>query len=226
MSREELLGWIGVFIGLPGVIFLFCDGHAAVAILVLLIVAAFVWFAWRFNKAVFTILEVHKVIRFLSPDGRSARLVRTQKARTNHPTSEFWFRGMASDGRIENIKIDGTAPDRLVHELGTIHACKQFHHPLKPGTVSTIRLEYDLLDSFPGATESLLHTVSESAKELRLEVEFHPGRTCRSARLFRRYSGGEKLLDGVAQRTEDGSSISATLKRPRVGTEYELEWDW
>lgn len=225
MTREELLGWIGVLLGLPGVLILFLGGHIAVAALVLVLVAAFVWFAWRFNKPTFTILEVHKILNFVSPDGASATLVRTQKARANHPASEFWFRGMGSDGRIENIRIDGAAPARILRELGEIHACKQYAHPLRSGTVSIVRLEYELLDSFPAAQESLLHTVFEPTGQLRLEVHFHSGRPCRSAKLFRRYGGGERTLD-IVDRSEDGVLASAIVKHPKVGSQYELEWEW
>jgi len=168
---------------------------------------------------------VHKVLTFTVPDGASARLVRTQKARANHPASEFWFRGMASDGRIENISIDGAPPARMMHELGEIHACKQFSHPLTNGTVSTIRLEYDLLDSFPAAREALQHTVFEPTGELQLEVHFHAAKPCRRVKLFRRYGGGERMLDDF-ERSEDGLVASMALKHPRVGSQYELEWEW
>lgn len=60
MRREELLGWLGVVLGIPGVVLLLSDRIAA-GVLLLVLTAALWWFYWRLNRPPFTVIEVRKV---------------------------------------------------------------------------------------------------------------------------------------------------------------------
>jgi hypothetical protein len=149
---------------------------------------------------------------------------RPQTAVNNHLATEFWVRGLSSDGRIENIRIDGKPPDEVRTEMGKYHICKRFNHPLKPRTKFKLHIEYDLKDSFPGLhSESLLHSADIRTKKVTLEVRFHAERPARSAKFFLRFGGQENELGKPAI---NGLLLSATIKNPKIGSEYELEWEW
>jgi hypothetical protein len=223
MDRNELLGWIGVVLGIPGLLLLIAGKGSAAGAMGLLLILAFVWFYLRLNEPPFTIVEVSKVLTFRDVTGTDASMRRSQTTIANHLATEFWIRGISSDGQIENILIDGAAPDEDVLELGRHDLCKRFSHPLKPHTQFLLNVEHDLRNSFPGTREALLHRTDMPTKLIRLEVNFHSGRPLRSARLFLRYGGEEKEL---GRPSVNGNILAAAIKRPKIGSEYELEWEW
>lgn len=223
MDRSELLGWIGVVVGIPSLLLLVVGKEWAAGVLGLLLILAFVWFYFRLNEPPFTIVEMSKIVTFRDSTGSDACVRRAQTTIANHLATEFWIRGVCSDGQIENILIDGHPPDEDVIELGRHHLCKRFSHPLKPHAEFILNVEYELKNSFPGNREALLHRTDLPTKIIKLEVNFHTGRPPRSARLFLRFGGEEKELE---RPSVNGSILTATIRRPKIGSEYELEWEW
>lgn len=104
------------------------------------------------------------------------------------------------------------------------NVCKRFKHPLTAGSKFNLTISYDLVDCFSGKpTEALLHTVDYQTKRILMEVNFHVNRPARNPRLFLRFSGTAREL----QRPEiAGLKLTAEINRPRIGAEYELEWEW
>ncbi|HTY54575.1 MAG TPA: hypothetical protein VMB26_05220 [Candidatus Binataceae bacterium] len=223
MDRNEFLAWLGIIIAIPGFLLLFASRDWAIGILILLLIGAFAWFYWRSHRPPFTIKQISKTLEIMSDSGDLARLKRTQSAVANITATEFWCRNVGADGSIGNIRIDGQAPDEIVHELGRQHVCKRFRHPLKPRERFNLEVEYELVDSFPGSTEGLLHICDVRCDQIELKVIFRPARQPRNPRLFARYSGTETELQKPVQ---NGLTLQATIQRTRVGAEYELEWTW
>lgn len=154
-------------------------------------------------------------------------MIRTQKAKTNHKgLTEFWYRNISADGDIENILIDGNEPDEEKTEAGDRLVCKRFGRPLQRGDTFLMELSYDLLKSFSGNPEGLIHVVDYKTKKLRMVVNFHTDKPCRTARAFLRFGGQAHKPLPQPTLNSNKTKIEIEIKRPRLGADYYLEWDW
>lgn len=227
MSREEILAWVGIIIGVPGFFLLFFSGQVVIGLLLLVIVIILIWLHVVFNRPEFSLLEVEKKLEFHDPQACRATLVRVQTAIANHTgLREFWVGNVTADGKIENILIDNKEPHYKKQESGSLLLGKRFNQPLKRGQRFTMRLSYDLVNSFNASSESLIHIVSYKTNRLRLVVQFHPDKPCRSARAFLRYGSQIQKYLPIFNISEDKCLIELEVKKPKLGAEYVLEWDW
>ena len=73
----------------------------------------------------------------------------------------MWYRNVAADGPIENIKVDGqeAAPGDIVLQLNQKHIRKRFEL-LRKGSQEVVSISYDLIDSFTHKSEALVHLVN------------------------------------------------------------------
>lgn len=197
----------------------------AFAIVILVVVTGLFWTKWYLDRPSFTILEVEKVLEIRDTKGKNATLLRIHSARCNHSgITEFWCRGISADGTISNIKIDDAPPNEQRTDAGDIQVCKRFHRPLKRGQKFRMTLSYDLTDSFPLSSETLIHSVGSATNKLRMVVTLPEARKAKAARAFLRYGGEihkELPLPKITNRR-----IEIEISRLRLGSEYCLEWDW
>lgn len=222
-----MLAWVGIVIGIPGFLLLFVTGQIAVGVVVVFIVAGLIWFRSSLDQPEFTLLLVEKTLSFTDPQGHRAAFVRVQKARANHKgLREFWIGNMSVDGSMEDIRIDGRMPDYQQQEAGDTRICKRFSRPLNRGEVVDTKTTYFLIDSFPNNPDKLLHTVAYKTKMLRVRVNFHSDRPCRNARIYLRY--GSQIYKSLPppRVSADGCDVEFEVKRPKLGAEYCLEWEW
>lgn len=227
MKFENILGLIGIVLGVPGFLLLFFKGNFVFGILVVVLVAILVWVVFEVNRTEFTILEVEKRLTFHDSIAHRATLVSSQRVRSNHRgLSEFWCRNISADGPIENVLIDGREPDETSMEAGDMQICKRFPHPLAWRQRIQMVVSYDLINSFPGNPEGLIHTVDRQTKKLRLVVDLNSCKPCAVARAFLRFGGQVyKSLDDP-EVSEGRSVISVEVSNPRQGGEYYIEWEW
>lgn len=233
-NHEELSYWAswaslaGLLIGIPGFLLLFIKGNAVIGVLALIVIGCILFFRWYLNQPETTIIEVTKELDFHDPQARKATLVRHQTARANHKgITEFWVRNITSDGTIENILVDGKLPDEVRHVAGTIEVCKRFQRPLVRGRSESMNLSYDLIDSFDvGRTQAMIHTISSKTKQVRMVVNFHPDKPCTTAKLFLTFGGQEHKALQEPKISRKGRRIEVEIKRPQLGAEYYLEWEW
>jgi hypothetical protein len=229
MNVDRVLAIVGIAIGIPGFLLLFISDQWVHGVLVLLLVCALAawWFyaRWRDNLPVFTVLELTKRLTIISADGRSASLARSQKVRINHKgITEWWCRQISADGTVTNITIDQLPPDVTTSTGGTIQVCRRFQYPKQRGEEWESTLTYNIADSFTKPHEELIHMVAFRTKKLVLEVELP--RNCTHADLRFTFGGeqGEKLSD--PELSNNNRTITATIKRPRIGAQYHLGWEW
>jgi hypothetical protein len=227
MKREELLGWIGIAIGLPGFVVLFGTGKWAIAVLVALIVGLLIWHKWVVSRPDFSVLDIEKTYVIQDRAAHRTILRRSQRMKANHKgLTEFWFTNISADGGIENILIDGKAPAEERLEAGDLRVCRRWDRPLRRGDEIGIDFSYDLVDAFPSNPEGVIHVAAYKAKRLKLVVQFHKERPCTSVRAFLRY-GGQIYRDLPTPRvSEDRSRAELEIHRLKIGREVELQWTW
>jgi hypothetical protein len=227
MSREELLAWAGIVLGLPSFLGYFVSPYAGAAALCLLLLGVFIWYHRQGNLSEFTVLEIEKTLTIHTIDGRSATLQRSQTARSNHKgITEFWCRNISSDGSITNILIDGAPPHIQKTEAGDIQVCKRFPQALSKGQEFNTVLTYDLSDSFLNASEGLIHVVEAPTKRLWLIVVLPSGRSARNVRASLRYGGNPHTNLPTPSVSNNGLRMEMMVNKPVLGAEYCLDWDW
>lgn len=225
LNTDRLYALVGLILGVPGAVLLFLSEQVAIGVLVttICVLLLIIWY-WQ-KKPPFTILSIEKILTIHDEKGSNATLVRHQKTRANHKgLTEFWCRNISADGSISNILINGEKPHESKQEAGDTHACYRFKKPKKAEDIFNVDISYDLTNSFHATTETLIHTVSTETKNLKLIAEFPKQRTAKSARVDLRY-GGETNKE-LPPPLISGNKIEAEIKRPLLGAEYCLEWDW
>jgi len=227
MSREELLGWAALVIGIPGFALLFVSGHAVEGAFAVTIFGGLIWLRWALSRPEFTIVELKKTLTFHDAHGHKATFERNQIVKANHKgLTEFWVKSISADGQIENLQIDGREPDHKRTRAGALEICKHFRQPLQRGETDEMLLSYVMIDAFPEDLESLNHGVGHRTRRLTIVVMFHHDKPCRSARAFLRYGG--QIYKSLPQPniSNDSCKIEMEIKRPKLGSQIYLEWDW
>lgn len=229
MSKGDLLAWIGILIGLPGFLLLFFSQHVVIASLLVAIGAGMLWVRWYINQPEFTLLLVEKILTINDVEGRTAVLLRCQEGVANQKgLTEFWCRNISADGPITNIRLDDRPPHEVKREAGDTQVCKRFNRALEHGEQFSMKLSYDLTDSFPKSTEGMIHVVECKTKRLKMVVTLPGGRPATAARASLRYGGNPHMRLPQPRLTGQttGERIEMEIKSPRLGAEYCLEWDW
>lgn len=227
MTREELLAWAGLVVGIPGFALLFVSGYAVEGGLAVVVFVGLFWLRWSSSRPEFTIIQLKKSLTFHDATGRKATLFRDQIVRANHKgLTEFWIKGISADGPIENILVDDKEPTHKRKQAGAVEVCKHFRQPLQRGETDGMTLSYDMIDAFLNNPESMGHTVGYKTKLLVIVVRFHNERPCRSVKAFLRYGG--QIYKSLPQPiiSNDSCKIEIAVKRPRLGSQIYLEWDW
>ena len=128
------------------------------------------------------------------------------------------------DGSLENVLVDGSAPDLIEDNAGALDVCKRFSRPLEKGEEVTVSLSYELKNAFLKPRESVIHFNSSDVGELTITVELP--RPCITAELRRTYSGDHgKVLD-PPRLSANHQIIEATIRKPRMGASYHVDWTW
>jgi len=226
MSWDRILAYVGIIVGLPGFLILFMGDRYVLGIFALIVVALLFWHLWSLQRPNFTVVEIDKLLR-IHDQGQTASFVREQTMKANHKgLTEFWIKGISADGQIERILIDDNKPDEVRVEAGDILVCKRFPQPLKRGKEFKLRHSYDLINSFPNNTEMLIHTANFKTKVVRMRVELPPGRPCKAARASLRF-GGQFHAELARPTVYSGNKrIEIEIRKPKLGGDYYLEWDW
>lgn len=182
MNTDRLLAWVGVAIGILGLIPIFRDASNQVRLayatgLVALLITFMV--LYRAGKGPqYSTMSMKKTLTFTGGDRRYATLVREQRIKINYGSmNEIWCRNIVADGQIENFRIDGIPPDADDQaRLGCLlDVRKRFLRTLYRGDEETVAWSYDLVDSFPENQEFMDHDVTPGTRLLELVVELPAG---------------------------------------------------
>lgn len=236
MSREEKLGWASLLLGIvslvPSLLLIFTE-WVVLGVLVLVfafgLIGVFVWLRWFLEQPDFTLLDVSKTLTFQDKDAHRATHVDTRKVRANHKgITEFWFRGIGTDGSIENILINDKEPDCEQVRAGLKEVCKRFSSARERGDEFKVTSSFDAIDSFYENSDFHTYKVSSKTKKARITINFHREKPCHSAKVYLQYGSSPYKLLKTAQlkRSEDGREVELEIRNPKLGAEYRLEWRW
>ena len=230
MTTDRKLAWIGLFLGLAGILPLFKDAPIAASLVLMLLaaVAGYLSFEeYRGTRTTITTLSVRKVLTVHDAAGKDATYRNEQKVRINFgPVSEIWFRNMVSDGCYSNITINGNHPTGQEAMGCLISYSKRFNPPLFRGQVKEVALECTVTDAFTAKDEGLSHEVTQNTRLLTLEVNLPRARPCLNASLCLEAGGEPAKLLSPPEISEDRCQIKTTVKAPKAGYCYNLQWNW
>jgi len=221
MTTDRVLTIISIVIGLPAFLALFiANEHRLAAILTAIIVVLLILIRWwvkrEEDRPQFTSLELRKVLKISSSDGRLATFERIERMKANFKgINEWWSRNMFQDGTVSDLTIDGTQPDLIQKGRGGLSVCKRFNRTLEKGEEVTITLRWTLHDAFLASHESMIHTNRVNAKEIFMTIELP--RPCTRAEMRRTYGGDHGKLMTPPTLSMNNQKIDATIRKPRMG---------
>jgi hypothetical protein len=230
MTTDRALAIAGVLIGIPGFCLLFMSDKWVHGVLLLLVAVALgLWWMyanWRNKQPIFTIIDLKKKLIIHADDGSKATLTRIQKARVNHKgIAEWWCRNLSADGTLTNFLIDGKPPDEILKVSGTTQVCRRFAYPKDRGDIWESVLTYDLENSFMRPREENVHYTGFKIATMSIEIDLP--RACKSAELRFTFGGQQpELLNIKPTISPDRRNISVKIKRPRLGGQYHLCFEW
>ena len=231
MSTDRKLAWLGLLVGLIGLIPVLHEASfklSTLLVLVLVVVGGYlVYSEWQVTRSAMTTLALEKKVIIHDAGGVSSTLIRVQKIRANYAfLPEIWFRNMVTDGSFGPVTIDGAPPSDTTTMGCLISYAKRFNPPLSRGTIRDVRLECNVANSFPATEEGLLHEVAQDTRVLHLKVELPASRTCKTAALLLEAAGEPARELEKPEISSDRRFITSTVKMPITGYTYHLHWTW
>lgn len=176
----------------------------------------------------YTIVKMEKTLVLHDTKGEQATLTRSSwEIAGSEGLGEIWFRNIAADGKILNVKIDGEPAQEginIVHQTGLTHIRKVLPRPLNKGEEIQTIISYDLVYSFLKPTEALIHVVNYKTKRIKLLVQFPNERPFRSAEFVEVFGGTKPIT--IGRFPVGGIELVAEAENVHLGAHYELRWNW
>jgi hypothetical protein len=231
LNTDRLLAWVGVVIGILGLIPIFRDSAVqfqlvyGVTLCVLLVLFVVLYRTGRGPQ--YETLSIRKTLEIVTADGSFARMRREQRIRVRYgQLSEIWCRNIVADGSIRNLLIDDSPPDDAKTLGCLLSICKRFRAPIFRNQQIDIVWSYELHQAFLAKSERLEHDVTPGTHLLELVVILPKARPSLGASLHELVAGEPaQPLDNptVGQRS---TVLKSTVKRPKEGRTVCLSWEW
>jgi hypothetical protein len=101
----------------------------------------------------------------------------------------------------------------------------QFRHAKPRWKIFTGALSYEAKDSFNASHEGMVYEPDLPTRAASIKVVCPPKRTLRNPGAARMLGSGEKPMP-APEVSSDGKTVVLSIKRPRMGEEYSIFWDW
>lgn len=231
MSTDRMLAWVGVVIGLLGLIPIFESANLqlriAYSIILFLLLAGFI-FLYRYGRGpIYETIRLRKVVTITQKDGSLAELRREQTIRVRYGSLDgIWWRGNSADGSLSEFKVDGNDPDKIETSAGEQSFYKAFQPPLPKGEEQQVNWSLQVIDSFKLAQESFEHNTIPWTKELEMEINFPHDRKCRNPRFYVKIAGDYVGPHDGMENIGDGLQLVAKVHAPKPGHTYCIGWAW
>lgn len=231
MQLDRWLAIIGLVIGLPSFFLLFGYGVALALMGVVLCVGLFGaagWVRYRISLPPYSYELIVTHVKIEDSTGRSAKMSKKYKGHPNYGHLDFvTHRNIAADGDITDFRWNNNPIDKNCIEchLGEYIVTVRFGACLAAFKTFTGELSYKLHDSFPADTESLIWVADFPTTIAILKVSLPDDRPCTSVSGHISIGGTQKPLTSINTSNEN-RHIELKIKRPKVGAEYEIVWNW
>ena len=228
---DRTLAIVGLILSLPGVLVMLVGRDWALGTLVL-ILGLVTPILYKFVQSLVEappvgMTKVVVTLRFLDELGRVAHLSKQYRIRPNRSHLEgMVHRNIAGDGAITDLCWnDRPIPvDRIKNILGELEVWVPFEFPTKRGHEFDGKLSYKGHDVLNSKVESLRYCIDFPTKHVSFVLELPPKRPCRRAISYRTSGVRRNLKDPNV--TDDGRKITMEVKRPILGSEYVITWEW
>lgn len=192
---DRLTLYINAFLAAFGVIFALFSGFFLIGFIFTACALLLIYDLYRQNKTAFTVTHLDKILTIQDIGGKKATETRRYTVTANKTgLPEFWFTNISSDGNINYIHINGASPAERKQEDGKIHVAMKFDAPIKAGNAFDATLTLGHQNAFTKTQETLVHTIENETKLLRMIIELPRKRPAAFASLVRRYKGEVKQI--------------------------------
>lgn len=175
-----------------------------------------------------TIIEYVGELQIHDLQGRSARLTKRTRIRSNHKgLTEFTHRNIRADGDVKNFRWDSRPVDTrdVEKKLGEYIVHERFHRPTSWMEVRESALAWDLHDSFLSNNEYFEYIPDYFTKDAKIDIRLPQNRPARRVEAFCGIGAERKALS-IPTLGPNGSLISWSWKKLRPGQRYTIEWNW
>lgn len=231
-NLDRWIGIAGLIVGVPGFITLFYQGHKALAVLTLVLLAVLLGSAWLIRRAgtmpPYCMKSVRVDLHLHDANGERATLKKAYKAVPSYAhLEEMTHRNIAADGAVLNLRWNDAPipPEWIKTVVGDLNLNVRFPGPLPKGKEFDCSLSYDLEGSFLQSREAMIYVCDFPAKLVTIVIHFPQDRLSTTCNAFRVQGAGKKPIDGLVV-DEASRTATLSLKRPIVGAEFEIWWDW
>lgn len=242
---ERQLGWAGLFLGVIGLVLSVAAlvreslaiGLVGLALVAVALLALFLLYlsskklgdARRtLEEPPITLRHIQKVIRFEDRDAARATHTDRRTVRVNHATgpTHYWFKNLAPVDKLDNILIDGSAPDARVPEAHVLRVGKHYSYGFDRGDEFTVQLSLDWLNAYPDDKEFHIHMVLDDTEKMNLHIIFHPERPYRNPKVLKGPGPGAFKVTTDANVTMHNNELEVEVENPEVCQQYYIEWEW
>lgn len=232
MNWDRLLTIAGLTFGLPGFLLLFFEPTRTAAILAVLLALALLAGAYVAHYLStlppYTMKTAAVSLVIKDKGGKNAHLSKEYEIRPNYShLTTMTHRNIAADGETNNICWnDRPVPAHRIRSiLGEYEVTIEFPAQCKRWHTFKGKLSYDVEDSFLGNPEGLVYVADFPTKLARIHIDLPQERPCSRAYTYK-VVGAQKVSYIDPDVSSDKARIELEIKRPRIGSEYMLYWDW
>jgi hypothetical protein len=232
MTFDRAVGITGTIIGIPGFVLLFLQGQqVAAALCVLLAAVIFIGFVLHRKATDAPPFKLKSAKVLLTIHDAAGALGKIEKHYTFVPCfanmNQMTHRNIASDGTVSAISWNGQpVPATGIKEvLGEYQVTIDFRAPLTRGVAQDGILSYEIADSFPNADEALVYVVDFPTPLVEITVRLPQNRLAQSAKAFQVRGAGRSPVPSV-ELNASRDTVTLRLKKPPMGAEYEIWWNW
>jgi hypothetical protein len=232
MTSDRWLATIGVLVALPGFFELFLTGRqteaALICLIAFIILCSAFFVRYIIKRPAFSAKRTHVKLQ-LDKLGKFCKVTKRYRLKPNHTHADrLIIRHNGGRGGQQDFEWNGDATIVEVTPIGVTSdyvATIKFSPSVSRGQWFEGELSYILVDSFTEKREFFIHQVEFAASIVTIEIRFPPDRPCAGAQIKRKYAASEEPVEGLELK-DGGKLIEMTVRRPTVGSEYWIYWNW
>jgi len=223
---SQILQIIGILISVVGYIIFFIQGNYAIGFLFVIIAAGLTFYVWDSRQPDYSVIFRDDIWTIEDEQGSRAKSEKVLKVRANHKgLPRYIHRNISADGQITGFETNYGSVDYGVRG-GDHEVYHKFPIGLKKWQAIEFNLIMEMENCFTGNPEGVIMLVDAKTKKANIRIILPETRVCGGARAIYRHGIEERQLE-PPRISSNRREISWTGKKlNKIGSEYEIEWDW